>query len=114
MQDYTSDPNVEQITVWRNLLDAFAELTAAWETASRAQEQSEPGEGPGGLAMPRSLVGSFARAGQEGADALAGLATVLAQQGDAQDAFGDVADAQRAARDQWQAARQRLHEQDGN
>lgn len=108
MSDPTTDPNVEQITVWRNLLDAFAELSAAWDAAAKAQQAAEPGEGPTGLAMPQSLVASFGRAGQEGADALAGLATVLAQQGGDTAAFGDVADAQRTARDQWSTARQQL------
>ncbi len=105
MSDPTTDPNIEQITIWRNLLDAFAELSAAWDAAAQAQQDATPGRGPSGLAMPRSLIASFGRAGEQGSDALAGLATVLAQQGEDYAVFGDVADAERIARDQWHQAR---------
>lgn len=104
-----SDPNTEQITVWRNLLDAFSQLSAAWEAAEEAQRTAGGGRGPGALRMPESLISSFVRAGEESADALTGVATVLSYQpgldtDNTPQRFTDIAEAQRLARDQWREA----------
>lgn len=61
-------PNTGQITVWRNLLDAFGQLSAAWAAARDAQREAEAGEGPGSLTMPSDLISSFARTGEGGAE----------------------------------------------
>lgn len=97
----TSEPNTAQVTVWRNLLDAYAQLSAAWQAAADAQQTATAGEGPGALDMPESLVTSFARAGGEAAEALTATATVLANQGPEPERFTELAETQRAARDQW-------------
>lgn len=108
MTERTPEPNTDQITVWRNLLDAFGQLSAAWEAAGQAQRASEAGSGPGAMQMPESLVNSFARAGEEAADTLTGVATVLSNQQGATRTFAEVARSQSAARDQWTAAHESL------
>ncbi len=79
MTDEENTPNTAQITMWRNLLDAFGQLSAAWAAAHDAQKGAEAGEGPGTLTMPSDLIVAFTRAGEGGAEALSGLATVLAR-----------------------------------
>jgi hypothetical protein len=101
MNPHAPEPNTEQITIWRNLLDAFAQLSAAWEAAAEAQRAAEAGKGPGAIAMPPDLIISFSRASREGADTLAGVAAVLSQQSGKTDQFSEVAELQRAARDAW-------------
>ncbi|GAB3294338.1 hypothetical protein [Parasphingorhabdus pacifica] len=101
MKDHTSDPNTEQITIWRNLLDSFGQLSAAWGAAAEAQQEADAGKGPAAHQLPESLVVSFSRAGMEVADALAGVATVLSHQSKQSDWFDETAEAMRAARDSW-------------
>ncbi|QUH03476.1 hypothetical protein HUO13_24010 [Saccharopolyspora erythraea] len=103
MSDVTPEPNTEQITVWRNLLDAFAQLSSAWDTAAEVQEQAAEDQGPGTTRMPAELVTAFFNAGTRGAEALTGVANVLADQPDVQ--AEAVADAQRRAHGAWQEAR---------
>ncbi len=106
MNDHSPEPNTEQITVWRNLLDAFGQLSAAWEAAREAQSAAGAGSGPAESYLPESLVASFARAGQETAETLTGVAEVLHRQGEDGDSapFADVLETQRTARDRWSTA----------
>lgn len=97
----TPEPDTEQITAWRNLLDSFAQLSAAWQAA---EETSPDRPGP----MPEPLATSFSRAGAEAADALAGVAAELARQTGNATTFDQVADSQRRARDAWRAAHDSL------
>lgn len=113
MNDHTSDPNTEQITIWRNLLDAFGQLRAAWDAAAEAQHEADAGAGPAALKMPEALVLSFSRAGSEVADALAGVAAVLANQSGQSDVFGETAETQRQARDLWSRSHERVAEEAG-
>ena len=94
------EPNTEQITIWRNLLDAFGQLSSAWESAAEAQRDAAAGQGPGTLRLPEELVVAFTHAGARGAEALAGVADVLAMQ-ESSASFGGVADAQRTAHTAW-------------
>ena len=98
MTDVSSEPNTEQLTIWRNLLDAFGQLSSAWDTAEQAQQQLAD------ATVPEELVAAFAYAAARGAEALSGAADVLAAQN--AEAFDAVAEAQRAAGKAWQDARQ--------
>lgn len=99
----TYEPNVEQLTAWRNLLDAFGQLSAAWDAASES-EVKILGEHEGDVRdLPEDLVVAFAHAGVRGTEVLAGVARVLAtQQGS--EAFEAVADLQRQAHQRWSDA----------
>lgn len=94
-------PNTAQITVWRNLLDAFGQLSAAWAAARDAQGLAQAGEGPAGMGMPGDLITSFARAGEGGSEALAGLAEVLAHQRRSGTTFDQVVETQAQAHQEW-------------
>jgi hypothetical protein len=102
MRDETQ--SVEQITLWRNLLDAFGQLSAAWEIAEQAQRTASAGSGPGALHMPREVVHAFTRAGNAGAQALVGLAEVLGNQHGNHDIFSPALDALRSAQRHWATA----------
>lgn len=104
MTDEENTPNTGQITVWRNLLDAFGQLSAAWAAAHDAHFEAEAGQGPGSLTMPSELITSFARAGEGGAEALSGLAQVLAHQRNSGDEFARVEETQRKAYEEWSTA----------
>jgi hypothetical protein len=116
MSEDSETPNTAQITVWRNLLDAFGQLSAAWAAARDAQRGADEGEGPASLGMPDDLVTSFTRAGQEAAESLSELAAVLARQQDneaeaAQGAtFDEVSEAARTAAQHWAAAHEHRSE----
>ncbi|MGH3449927.1 MAG: hypothetical protein ACRDQW_04210 [Haloechinothrix sp.] len=104
MTEEENTPNTAQITMWRNLLDAFGQLSAAWSAAHDAQELAHAGEGPGSLTIPSDLIVAFARAGESGAESLAGLAGVLAHQHESGHEFDEVEQTQRRAWEQWTAA----------
>ncbi|GAA5123458.1 hypothetical protein [Haloechinothrix salitolerans] len=104
MTDDSTTPNTAQITVWRNLLDAFSQLSAAWETARDAQQNVSAKAGPGGGDIPADLVTSFARAGTRTSEALTGLADVLSRQPDGE-RFAEVRDSQQKAHKAWSSAR---------
>jgi hypothetical protein len=101
---YENTQSVEQITLWRNLLDAFGQLSAAWEIAEQAQRTASAGTGPGALHMPREVVLAFTRAGNAGAQALVGLAEVLGNQHGNQDLFSPVLDGLHTAQQHWATA----------
>jgi hypothetical protein len=101
--------NVDQVTIWRNLLDAFAQLDSTWEIAAQAQQEAEPGAGPGALHMPAEMVAAFAHAGHRGARVLQGVAQVLASQ-HAEAEFSPVRQAAEAAEQQWERARSAVAE----
>lgn len=103
MTDDSTTPNTAQITVWRNLLDAFSQLSAAWETARDAQQNESDEAGPGGGHIPAELVTAFARAGTRTSEALTGLADVLTHQQDGQQ-FAQVKESQQKAHKDWSAA----------
>jgi hypothetical protein len=94
------EPNIEQLTVWRNLLDALGQLSSAWDAASEPEVQIIGGPGGDVHDLPEDLVTAFAHAGARGAEALAGVARVLAAQRGA-DEFDAVADVQRRAHQEW-------------
>ncbi len=89
-------PPVDEISGWRELLDGLGQVTVAWQ----AIEQSRTAEA-GAVRLPSELVVSLTRAGQQAAEALAGLAGLIAEQ------EGDSAspvDAQQAAAQRWAEA----------
>lgn len=106
----TSAPNTIQIMAWRGLLDAFGQLSAAWEAAGQAQRAAGPGAGPGAMQMPDQLVSSFALVCADTADVLTTIAEVLSHQKAEPEAFAEVAESQRAAREAWERAMQVLRE----
>ncbi|WP_051399893.1 hypothetical protein [Haloechinothrix halophila] len=103
MTDDPTTPNTAQITVWRNLLDAFSQLSAAWETARDAQQNESDEAGPGTTDIPADLVTSFARAGTRTSEALTGLAEVLSRQPNGEQ-FAQVRESQQKAHKDWSAA----------
>lgn len=107
MTQQAGEPNAEQLTIWRNLLDAIGQLQASWDVAVRAQHSAEPGAGPGTVHMPEELIKAFAEYGGTTAAILEGLAQVLAEQ-PGHSAFSAVPRASKEARRQWQAAREQL------
>lgn len=106
-------PNTVQIVAWRGLLDAFGQLSAAWEAAGQAQRAAEPGAGPGALQMPDKLVSSFALVCRDSAEVLTGIANVLAHQKADPEEFARVLESQRAARDAWEKAQEALKADQG-
>lgn len=89
-------PPVDEISGWRELLDGLGQVTAAWQ----AIEQSRTAEA-GAVRLPSELVVSLTHAGQHAAEALAGLAELIAEQ---EDDSASPADAQRAAAQRWAEA----------
>ncbi|GAA3365218.1 hypothetical protein [Saccharopolyspora gregorii] len=96
------EPTTEQITAWRNLLDAFAQVSASWDAAVAIDRDAGPDEGPTS-SVPEPLHASFARAAAETSDVLTGIAEALAEH-EADGTFAEVARTQRAARDAWSSA----------
>lgn len=107
-------PNTIQIMAWRGLLDAFGQLSAAWEAAGQAQRAADPGAGPGSMQMPDQLVSSFALVCRDTADVLTTIAEVLSHQRAEPEAFAEVVASQRAAREAWDRAKQALKEQESS
>ncbi len=104
MEDSTSEVKTEQIAIWRNLLDAFGQLSSAWDTAVEAQRQAPQGQGPGAGTLPDDLVAAFTLAATRGSEALTGIAEMLAAQSSNEEIEATV-QAQRAASQHWEAAR---------
>ncbi|GAA4883843.1 hypothetical protein [Saccharopolyspora cebuensis] len=91
-------PGIEQLTLWRTVLDALGQLSSAWETVHSSVEQTgEP------LEVPEEVAAALARAGTRGAEALSGVAEALAASAGGA-AFADLADDQQRTRDGWQRA----------
>lgn len=96
-------PPVDEISGWRELLDGMGQLTVAWQAIeqSRADEESDEA-----VRLPDELLVNLARAAQDTAESLAGLAELI-DEGEADHAA--LVDAQREAAQQWadthQAAR---------
>ena len=106
----TSAPNTIQIMAWRGLLDAFGQLSAAWEAAGQAQKAADPGAGPGAMQMPDQLVSAFALACRDTAGMLTTVADVLSHQRAEPQAFAEVLQSQRAAREAWERAQKALQQ----
>ncbi len=98
----STTPNTAQITVWRNLLDAFSQLSASWETARESRQNASADDPPCGD-LPADLVTAFARAGTRASEALTGLADVLSREPDGE-RFAQVRESQRKAHKDWSAA----------
>lgn len=94
------DQSVDEISGWRELLDGMGQLTIAWEAVvqSRAEEPESR------VRLPDEMLASITRAAHQAADALAGLAELLAEQDTATDELASVADTQHEAADGWSAA----------
>jgi hypothetical protein len=90
------EPDVEQLTVWRNLLDALGQLSSAWDAAEDLADALESEA----VGLPDEMVIALACAGVHGAEALHGVARVLAS-GPRPHKFAAVADSQRRAQQQW-------------
>lgn len=105
MSDQTPEPDVEQLTIWRNVLDALGQLNAAWENAvdSSAQDDAGAGSLPG---FPEELVVSLANAGAKGARALTGIAGSLDERSDHD--FSEVVESQEDVEGRWENARDRV------
>ncbi len=106
MSDLTPQPDTEQVTVWRNLLDACGQLSAAWDEVSASQlpaagEASRATDGEAVPELPKELVTALTRAGEECAEALAGMAAVLAGQPGSAQRVSDLASSQRQAYQEW-------------
>lgn len=71
MSDASREPNVEQVTAWRNVLDALGKLSSSWEGAVVVESSANRGQGTGSLTD--DLVTAFLLAEERGAEAMAGL-----------------------------------------
>jgi hypothetical protein len=91
-------PPVDEISGWRELLDGLGQLTVAWYGIQRGRDA----ESGGATRLPAELQVSLTRGGQQAAEALAGLAELLAEQGG-----GSTSPAQRQAAQQWAEAHRR-------
>lgn len=107
MSDQTPEPDIEQLTVWRNVLDALGQLNTAWESAV---DSSGEGEGGGGSLprFPDELVTSLANAGMKGAQALTGIAGALDERSGHD--FSEVVESQAEVEDRWNAVRDQVVE----
>lgn len=105
MSEQTPDPDIEQLTVWRNVLDALGQLDAAWESVAASSEDGEGGAG----SLPRfpeGLVLALTNAGMKGSQALAGIADALNDRS-GQD-FSEVTEAQAEVAACWNAVQTRV------
>lgn len=100
-------PGVEEMTTWRSLLDGLGQAVVGWDAVQDRLAGGEP------VRLPPAVVESLARAGQESAEALAGLADLLAGTDDPGDGVRDAAVAQRAAAQAWARAREHAGHGDG-
>ncbi len=111
MSDQTPEPDIEQLTVWRSVLDALGQLDAAWESA--LDSSGEDNGGGGSLPrFPDELVVSLTNAGMKGAQALTGIAGALDERS-AHD-FSEVVESQTDVEARWNAARDQVGEPDRN
>jgi hypothetical protein len=97
MSESVEEPSIEQLTVWRNLLDAFGQLDAAWSVAAHARQQ------PDALHMPDYTVTALTNAGHRGARALHGLAQLLVDHYGSE-VFEPAVQACETAEQQWESA----------
>ncbi|GAB3680313.1 hypothetical protein [Saccharopolyspora tripterygii] len=107
MSDQTPEPDVEQLTIWRNVLDALGQLNAAWENAVDSSAQDDGGAGalP---SFPDELVVSLANAGVKGARALTGIAGALDERSEHD--FSEVVESQKGVEGRWESSRDRVGE----
>lgn len=110
MENEAETPSTPQITVWRNLLDAFGQLSAAWEAVRDAEAEAVTSLEAEAAMMPgeADVEVAFARAGEQTSEALAGLAGILHNHGRDGNPFGHVASAELAAHQKWAAAHRAL------
>ncbi len=92
-------PPVDEISGWRELLDGLGQITVAWQAIEQGREEE-----PGAVRLPPELVASLTRAGQQAAEALAGLAELITEQ---DDGSASLVDAQREAARRWDDAHRR-------
>lgn len=105
MSEQTPEPDIEQLTIWRNVLDALGQLDAAWGNVAASSEDS--GGGAGSLPrFPDGLVLALTNAGMKGSQALAGIAEALNERS-GQD-FSEVTEAQADVAARWNAVRARV------
>lgn len=92
-------PPVDEISGWRELLDGLGQLTVAWQAIEQGRREE-----PGAVRLPPELLAGLTRAGQQAAEALAGMAGLIAEQdGDS----SSLVDTQREAAQRWDDAHSR-------
>lgn len=90
-------PPVDEISGWRELLDGMGQLTVAWQAIEQGRKEEA-------VRLPPELMVSLTRAGRQAAEALAGLAELIAEQGGSS---SSPVDAQREAAQRWGEAHDR-------
>lgn len=107
MSDQTPEPDIEQLTIWRNVLDALGQLNAAWESAVASSAEGDGGAGslP---SFPDELVASLTNAGAKGASALTGIAGALDERSGHD--FSEVVESQKDVEARWDNSRDRVGE----
>ncbi|MEV4729653.1 hypothetical protein [Saccharopolyspora sp. NPDC049426] len=111
MSERTPDPDVEQLTIWRNVLDALGQLDAAWGSVVDASEGSD-GVASSSSRFPDGLALALTKAGMKGSQALAGIADALNQRSG--EDFSEVAEAQAEADALWSAIHARISENESD
>ncbi|WP_189056078.1 hypothetical protein [Longimycelium tulufanense] len=94
--EYTREKTTSQLVVWTELVQALDQLDMAWGKVREAGPQVRES-----LQLPGNVAVALVQAGGRAADALAGVAEVLAQQGDSGGAFEDLAAAQQQIAENW-------------
>ncbi|GGM73942.1 hypothetical protein GCM10012275_50830 [Longimycelium tulufanense] len=100
---YTREKTTGQLVVWTELVQALDQLDAAWRQAREAGPQTRES-----VQLPGNVAVVLVQAAGRAAGALAGVAEVLAQQGDSGGAFEDLAVAQQQIAEKWPTRKQRL------
>ncbi|MEV4643301.1 hypothetical protein [Saccharopolyspora sp. NPDC049357] len=111
MSERTPDPDVEQLTIWRNVLDALGQLDAAWGSVVDSSEDSD-GEAGSPPRFPDGLALALTSAGMKGSQVLAGLADALNERSG--EDFSEVASAQAEVEALWNAVHARMSENESD
>lgn len=90
-------PPVDEISGWRELLDGLGQLSVAWQAIEQGHKEEA-------VRLPPELLVSLTRAGQQAAEALAGMAELVVEQ---DGGSSSPVEAQREAARRWGEAHDR-------
>ncbi len=89
------EQSTNSLAVWWRLVDVLEQLGLAWQETQAADDTG------GSVQVPANLAVALARSGAHGAQAAAGVATILARQADSGGRYVQLADAAQAVNDGW-------------
>lgn len=94
--DDTPEKSTKQLAVWWRLIDLLEQLGGAWREARPVGTAV----GESGV-LPANVAVALVRSGADGAEAVAGVAGILAEQSDSGLTFAKLAAAARLVADDW-------------